>query len=95
MGSELVKPHHLNRRAVIYVRQSTAHQVLTNQESLRLHGSGRVWRTGTDRPPAAGQGRPSRPAATRSLGRWLRQPRAQEGAAALPDRQGGAAPERA
>lgn len=36
MGSELVKPHHLERRAVIYVRQSTAHQVLTNQESLRL-----------------------------------------------------------
>ena len=23
MGSELVKPHHLGRRAVIYVRQST------------------------------------------------------------------------
>ena len=36
MGSELVKPHHLRRRAVIYVRQSTPHQVLTNQESLRL-----------------------------------------------------------
>src|SRR5918993_3490203 len=36
MGLELVKPHHLDRRAVIYVRQSTPHQVLTNQESLRL-----------------------------------------------------------
>ena len=36
MGSELVKPHHLGRRAVIYVRQSTPHQVLGNQESLRL-----------------------------------------------------------
>ncbi len=36
MGSELVKSHHLHRRAVIYVRQSTPHQVLTNQESLRL-----------------------------------------------------------
>ena len=36
MGSELVQPHHLERRAVIYVRQSTQHQVLTNQESLRL-----------------------------------------------------------
>jgi DNA invertase Pin-like site-specific DNA recombinase len=36
MSSELVKPHHLERRAVIYVRQSTQHQVLTNQESLRL-----------------------------------------------------------
>lgn len=36
MGSDLVTPHHLARRAVIYVRQSTPHQVLTNQESLRL-----------------------------------------------------------
>ena len=36
MSSELIKPHHLGRRAVIYVRQSTQHQVLTNQESLRL-----------------------------------------------------------
>ncbi len=36
MASDLVKPHHLDRRAVIYVRQSTQHQVLTNQESLRL-----------------------------------------------------------
>ena len=36
MGSELVKPHHLDRRAVVYVRQSTPHQVLSNQESLRL-----------------------------------------------------------
>jgi DNA invertase Pin-like site-specific DNA recombinase len=36
MGSDLVTPHHLTRRAVVYVRQSTPHQVLTNQESLRL-----------------------------------------------------------
>jgi DNA invertase Pin-like site-specific DNA recombinase len=36
MRSELIKPHHLARRAAIYVRQSTPHQVLTNQESLRL-----------------------------------------------------------
>ena len=46
MASELVKPHHLQRRAVIYVRQSTPHQVLTNQESLRLqyalHGRARA-----------------------------------------------------
>src|SRR4051794_35593475 len=35
MHSDLVKPHHLNRRAIIYVRQSTPHQVLSNQESLR------------------------------------------------------------
>ena len=36
MGSELVKPDHLDRKAVVYVRQSTPHQVITNQESLRL-----------------------------------------------------------
>ena len=34
--SELVTTHHLTRQAIIYIRQSTPHQVLTNQESLRL-----------------------------------------------------------
>ena len=34
--SELVKPAHLARRAVVYIRQSTPHQVVSNQESLRL-----------------------------------------------------------
>lgn len=36
MKSELVKPTHLERKAVVYVRQSTPHQVVSNQESLRL-----------------------------------------------------------
>src|SRR3712207_1947027 len=36
MASDLVTAHHLARRAVVYVRQSTPHQVLSNQESLRL-----------------------------------------------------------
>jgi DNA invertase Pin-like site-specific DNA recombinase len=36
MRSELVKPTHLTRKAVIYIRQSTPHQVVSNQESLRL-----------------------------------------------------------
>src|SRR3954454_8095441 len=36
MRSELIDGRHLARRAVIYSRQSTPHQVLTNQESLRL-----------------------------------------------------------
>jgi DNA invertase Pin-like site-specific DNA recombinase len=36
MISDLVTPRHLCRKAVIYIRQSTSHQVLTNQESLRL-----------------------------------------------------------
>ena len=34
--SELVKPHHLQRRAVVYVRQSTSHQVLSNLESQKM-----------------------------------------------------------
>ena len=34
--SELITPHHLTRKAIIYIRQSRPHQVLTNQESLRL-----------------------------------------------------------
>ncbi len=36
MKSELVRPTHLARKAVVYVRQSTPHQVVSNQESLRL-----------------------------------------------------------
>ena len=36
MNSELVTARHLCRKAVIYVRQSTPHQVLSNGESLRL-----------------------------------------------------------
>lgn len=35
-SSELVTPQHLARKAIIYIRQSTPHQVLSNQESLRL-----------------------------------------------------------
>jgi DNA invertase Pin-like site-specific DNA recombinase len=34
--SELVKPTHLARKAIVYIRQSTPHQVVSNQESLRL-----------------------------------------------------------
>jgi len=34
--SELVQATHLKRRAVVYIRQSTPHQVVSNQESLRL-----------------------------------------------------------
>lgn len=36
MKSELVMPAHLARRAVVYIRQSTPAQVVSNQESLRL-----------------------------------------------------------
>ena len=36
MISELVTAKHLSRKAMIYIRQSTPQQVMTNQESLRL-----------------------------------------------------------
>ena len=36
MTSELVTDRHLCRKAMVYIRQSTANQVVTNQESLRL-----------------------------------------------------------
>jgi len=34
--SELITPFHLGRQALVYIRQSSPHQVLTNQESRRL-----------------------------------------------------------
>ena len=34
--SDAVRPVHLSRLAVVYVRQSSPHQALANQESLRL-----------------------------------------------------------
>ena len=34
--SELVTPQHLARKAIIYIRQSSPHQPIDNQESLRL-----------------------------------------------------------
>lgn len=35
-SSELITPRHLARKAIIYIRQSSPQQVLSNQESLRL-----------------------------------------------------------
>lgn len=35
-NSELIPPQHLTRKAIIYIRQSTPHQVVSHQESLRL-----------------------------------------------------------
>jgi DNA invertase Pin-like site-specific DNA recombinase len=34
--TELIQSHQLHRQAVIYIRQSTGHQVLTNTESHQL-----------------------------------------------------------
>jgi DNA invertase Pin-like site-specific DNA recombinase len=36
MISEKIRPHHLDRKAILYVRQSSAHQVLHNRESSTL-----------------------------------------------------------
>jgi DNA invertase Pin-like site-specific DNA recombinase len=35
-SSDLITPQHLARKTIIYIRQSTPHQVLSHQESLRL-----------------------------------------------------------
>ena len=34
--SDKIKPHHLGRKAILYVRQSSSHQVMHNQESRLL-----------------------------------------------------------
>ena len=36
VSSDLITSHHLARKAIIYIRQSSPHQALSNQESLRL-----------------------------------------------------------
>src|SRR3981081_822592 len=36
MMSEKIRPHHLERKAILYVRQSSPHQVLHNRESSAL-----------------------------------------------------------
>jgi DNA invertase Pin-like site-specific DNA recombinase len=36
MSSDKIRPHHLERKAVLYVRQSSAHKVLHNRESSAL-----------------------------------------------------------
>jgi hypothetical protein len=35
-SAEVITPQHRTRKAVIYIRQSTPHQALSHQESLRL-----------------------------------------------------------
>src|SRR5215470_14283444 len=35
-NSDLITPQHLARKAVMYIRQSAPHQVVSHQESLRL-----------------------------------------------------------
>jgi DNA invertase Pin-like site-specific DNA recombinase len=52
-NSDLVTPRHLRGKALIYIRQSTPHQVLSNQESLRLQYALRQRAQGLGWPPDA------------------------------------------
>jgi hypothetical protein len=36
MTADEIRPHHLARKAIVYVRQSSAHRVLHNPESRAL-----------------------------------------------------------
>ena len=49
----VVHPHHLSRKAVIYIRQSTGHQVLTNTESQHLQHAMREHARQLGRPGSA------------------------------------------
>lgn len=54
--SEKIRPHHLERKAILYVRLSSAHQVLHNRESSALQyclASRRSTKTSVARRPAA------------------------------------------
>src|SRR3981081_1888338 len=48
MSTDKIGPQHLRRKAILYVRQSSAHQVLHNRQSGAVHGA---WRC---RPRALG-----------------------------------------
>jgi hypothetical protein len=37
MSLEKIRPHHLERKAMLYVRQSSAHQVLHNRRAARCN----------------------------------------------------------
>ena len=40
--SDKIKPHHLARKAILYVRQSSTHQVLHSRESQALQYAMRI-----------------------------------------------------
>ena len=61
MISDKVRPHHLERKALLYVRQSSAHQVLHNRESSALQYAG----SANARAERRGWRRRSRPIARR------------------------------
>ena len=42
MTSDKIWPHHLARKAILYVRQSSAHQVMYSRESSALQYAMRI-----------------------------------------------------
>jgi hypothetical protein len=42
MIADKVRPHHLERKAILYVRQSSTHQVLHNRVSMPIQKSPNV-----------------------------------------------------
>ena len=61
MTPDKIKPHHLARRAIVYVRQSSAHQVLHNPESRALQYAMRDRLAALGWSRDRGRGRRSRP----------------------------------
>src|ERR1700682_6337191 len=61
MISDKVRPHHLERKAILYVRQSSAHQVLHNRESSALQYAmrDRLTALGWSRIDTVDDGRPA------------------------------------
>src|SRR5689334_23960694 len=52
--TDKIGPHHLERKAMLYVRQSSAHQVLHNRESRALQYAMRDRLAGLGRSAAGG-----------------------------------------
>ena len=58
MISELVTARHLSRKAVVYIRQSHPHQVLSNQEccaSIKTPRPATIWHTSDGGAASGGQ----------------------------------------
>jgi hypothetical protein len=51
MNAELVTARHLARKAVIYIRQSSPHQVLANQEACSTRSASALASSVGRRPP--------------------------------------------
>ena len=75
MTSDKIRSHHLERKAILYVRQSSAHQVLHNRESGALQYAMR------DRLAAKGWGEANGRSGLRSRGRMALVPLAAGGLA--------------